>query len=112
MNKEKIKYFLWATGPILFGLFLAVLATNNIDLGKTTPRNNTLADILAKKEELTGGRQENFYFFKNPSEKLKIGAEAYYVGDLDTKDMILEKNQDSKLPIASLSKLMTAAISK
>jgi poly-gamma-glutamate synthesis protein (capsule biosynthesis protein) len=34
------------------------------------------------------------------------------VGDLDTKDMILEKNQDSKLPIASLSKLMTAAISK
>ncbi len=52
------------------------------------------------------------YFFKNKNTKLNISASAYVVGDLNTGEIILAKNQDQKLPIASISKLMTALLTK
>ncbi len=52
------------------------------------------------------------YFFKNKDTKLNISASAYVVGDLNTGEIILAKNQDQKLPIASISKLMTALLTK
>lgn len=41
----------------------------------------------------------------------KVTAESYIVGDLDTGEIILEKNKDVAHPIASVSKLMTALVS-
>lgn len=60
-------------------------------------------------EEIT----KSFYFIKNltaQNREPKVGAEAYLVGDLNTGEVILAKNQDKKFPIASISKLMTALI--
>ena len=39
-----------------------------------------------------------------------LGSRAYLVGDLDTGQIISEKNSRARLPIASLTKLMTAAV--
>src|SRR5688572_23276251 len=39
-----------------------------------------------------------------------IDAESYLVGDIETGDIILEKNQNVTYPIASISKLMTAIV--
>ena len=38
-------------------------------------------------------------------------AKAYLVGDLNTGEIIISKNQDQKSPMASVSKLMTAYVS-
>lgn len=51
-----------------------------------------------------------FYFAKDPNQKPKVSAGAYLVGDLDTGEIILEKNQDKQFPLASVSKLMTATV--
>jgi poly-gamma-glutamate synthesis protein (capsule biosynthesis protein) len=52
-----------------------------------------------------------FYFTKANSKLPKIQAGAFLVGDLDTGEIILEKNKDTVYPIASVSKLFTATVS-
>lgn len=51
-----------------------------------------------------------FYVNKDTSPELKVSAASYLVGDLNTGEVILSKNQDEKFPIASISKLMTALV--
>jgi len=41
----------------------------------------------------------------------KVSAESYLVADLDTGEIILDKNRDSQFSIASITKLMTALVS-
>jgi D-alanyl-D-alanine carboxypeptidase/poly-gamma-glutamate capsule biosynthesis protein CapA/YwtB (metallophosphatase superfamily) len=41
----------------------------------------------------------------------RVSAESYIVADIDTGEIILEKNKDVQFPIASVSKLMTALVS-
>ncbi len=41
-----------------------------------------------------------------------LGAGAYVVGDLDTGEILLEKNKDKIVPIASVSKLFTALVAQ
>ncbi|MDQ3076014.1 MAG: CapA family protein [bacterium] len=54
-----------------------------------------------------------FYFNKSAKEsikRIKISAESYIVGDLNTGEIILAKNAEKQFPIASVSKLMTAVV--
>lgn len=58
--------------------------------------------------------EQNFYFLKNETgiKKFpKIGASAFLAADINTGSIIFQKNQDKKLAIASLTKLMTALVS-
>ena len=52
------------------------------------------------------------YFNKDTKKKPVVSAEAYLVGDLLTGDIIIQKNEKRQLPIASVSKLMTATVSR
>ncbi len=52
-----------------------------------------------------------YYFNKDFKRSLKVSADAYLVGDLNTGEVILSKNSNDKYPIASVSKLMTALVS-
>lgn len=51
---------------------------------------------------------KNFYFIKDSKVLPKVKADAYVIGDLDTGEIILKKNEARVFPIASVSKLMTA----
>ena len=42
----------------------------------------------------------------------KISATSYLVGDLNTGEIIISKNQNTILPMASISKLMTAIVTE
>jgi poly-gamma-glutamate synthesis protein (capsule biosynthesis protein) len=64
------------------------------------------ANTLNTEEE----KPKYFYFDKNTNAELKVSSEAYIVGDLNTGEIILSKNPENKLPIASISKLMTALV--
>ncbi len=51
------------------------------------------------------------YYFLGPNYKIpKTSALSYVVADVDTGEIIVEKNQDIVLPIASISKLVTTLV--
>ncbi|OGI95331.1 hypothetical protein A2917_02075 [Candidatus Nomurabacteria bacterium RIFCSPLOWO2_01_FULL_42_17] len=111
--KSKIKLGLWIVFPIILGVSLAsftLLVFKNFNGEKTIqPEGNVAAVAQAAVEE----KPKYFYLNKTSekhSEELKVGALAYLVGDLNTGEVILAKNQNQKLPIASISKLMTALV--
>lgn len=52
------------------------------------------------------------YYFAEDAPEAKATSEAYIVADADTGKIILEKNADVRLPIASVSKIMTAMVAK
>ncbi len=54
---------------------------------------------------------ESVYLAADGTIKPKVSAEAYIVADIDTGEIILQKDKDKAFPIASTSKLMTAVVS-
>jgi hypothetical protein len=51
------------------------------------------------------------YYFMGPNYKVpKTSALAYVVADVDTGEVIIEKNSDMVMPIASISKLVTSVV--
>ena len=114
MRKQvKTKHVLWAMIAVFFGILLSAIATNSIGYEKiptevVAPPSNTTTEI----SNTNNNTPESFYFIKDVNKKPIIKAESYFVGDLDTGEVILEKNKDNIFPIASVSKLMTATISK
>lgn len=107
---SKIKRNIWLLSAILAGVILGSLVSLNLNNTSKKVENEALA--LAPVEAQTEKAPAYFYFTKDASKKPKVGAEAYLVGDLDTGEIILAKSQDKRFPIASISKLMTALVSK
>ncbi len=113
---EKIKHLILT----IFFIVLGFLATSFIfdQIQKTHITEIKTVD----KEAITGSAinslsQEKsdlqyFYVNKNLDKKINVSAEAYLVGDLGTGEIILNQNADKKMPIASMSKLMTALVAK
>ena len=111
----KRKHILWAIIPISLGILLAMIATKSVGSESTTSTLKETSEIwqaIESSKNTTETTPENFYFIKDPNKKPLVRGEAYLVGDLDTGEIILEKNQDKVFPIASVSKLMTATVSK
>lgn len=116
---------------MLFGLLAFGFLTNTIDdailgvkhtieaipqkLEALANRNNENFDIDTKdylkgipiKDIVRGG---NKYEIEEFAKLPEIDAESYVVGDVLTGEIIVEKNGDLELPIASLTKLMTASV--
>ncbi len=111
MNRPiKTKHFLWAGIAVSLGLLLAVVATKSSGSEKIESKD-PIPQIVQIPNN-SPQTPENFYFIKNSTKKPLVSAEAYYVGDLDTGEIILKKNETTQFPIASVSKLMTATISE
>ncbi len=116
--KSRMKVILWTTLPIVLGILLVALIlffSKNTNLIKIwQPRDNSSAILQSLiKGETPGeaGQERPKYFYLNKAnEEPKVAALAYLVGDLNTGEVILAKNQDQKFPIASISKLMTALV--
>ena len=70
-----------------------------------------LGEFVSAKYD-NGQEIPKYYFTKNKSLKPKISASSYVVGDLNTGKIILAKDQNKIFPLASVSKLMTALVSK
>lgn len=106
--KTKIKLAGWAFFSVLLGLSFASLAFyfGSLNFKKENRNTATVINTISKEE-----KPKYYYFNKNTNQQLKVVANAYLVGDLNTGEVILSKNQDEKFPIASISKLMTALIS-
>jgi poly-gamma-glutamate synthesis protein (capsule biosynthesis protein) len=115
---SKIKPVVWIVFSILIGVLFAssvfAFLKNSGLQSKSEPVLNEpliIPLVAGQSTELNTGTKY-FYTNKNSKIKPKISAIAYVVGDLNTGEVILAKDQDRKLPIASTSKLMTALVAK
>lgn len=104
--------FLWAIIPISLGILLAFIASKSVGYEPIIQKNTNAISDTGEIIQQPQNTPENLYFIKDQSKKPSVKAEAYFVGDLDTGEIILEKNKDKISPIASVSKLMTAVVSK
>ncbi len=66
------------------------------------------ASGIASTTEVVDG---HYYFLKDGYSLPRTSALAYLAGDIDTGEIIIEKNPGSVLPIASVSKLITSLVS-
>ncbi len=105
----KTKLFLYTAVVVIVAVFVLFHLSDYTKLASQNTIDNSAAVINAQIQDAT---PKYFYFSKNAEKKLQVAADAYVVGDLDTGEVILAKNQVNKFPIASVSKLMTATISK
>ena len=112
---KKINLILWATFSVLIGIFLAsvvFLPFDNLKSEKVLkPRENTAAVTLASPKNEAPAAQY-FYVNKDQDGEPKVSAKAFLVGDLDTGEIILSQNPNAVFPLASVSKLMTALVTK
>ena len=117
MSKSKIKLIFWIIPPAVIGVFVASLIFSTIENKNIVPEKESLPAqaVLAMAvqpdtaTQSQGNSTQYFYTNKNISGP-DVSAKAFLVGDLNTGEVILAKNQDEEFPIASVSKLMTALV--
>ncbi len=110
--KTKTNPVLWVVFSVIIGIaFTSSIWTflGHVNLDTNSNQASLMELLMGKTEE---SKPTYFYVNKNSSIKPKISAQAYLVGDLNTGEVILAKEQDKKLPIASMSKLVTALTAK
>ncbi|MBY0376840.1 CapA family protein [Patescibacteria group bacterium] len=94
---------------VILAVAIGVLAANSFF--ETFPINEKSPPYLQTAQVISLDKPNYSYNIKDPNRKLKVSATAYYIGDLETGQKILSKDEDKQLPIASVSKLMTALVS-
>ncbi|MCF7834212.1 MAG: CapA family protein [Candidatus Pacebacteria bacterium] len=108
--KLKLKYTFFILFSFLFGAGLMSGAFYGIEYIKNLDKKDI--SVEANVVEATKVETPKYYFVKEPSNELKVSAKAYLVGDLDTGEVIISKNEKDRHPIASVSKVMTAYVAK
>ena len=132
MTKKVVKSILWSIIPIGLGiLFTSFLwsGAEKIVSGEKNPKERSafISKVTNFKLSLPKVDEESVaavfkfdnityppqpkYSITTGAKDLKIGAVSYVVGDVNTGEIILEKNSESIFPIASVTKLMTALVS-
>lgn len=104
---------LWGVFPIIIGVSLANVAFSFLEEKITGLHNEaSVIQVIAPEEEKDEAKFQYYYVQNDTNGGPKVSAKAYLVGDLNTGEIILAKNQDQKFPIASTSKLMTALVTR
>ncbi len=109
INKDKNLILL---APFLFSFFLLFgLIFNQIKNGHEAKRlDRGTASVIDS--QINTDNTPKYFYINQSNTKPKVSADAYVVGDLGTGEIILNQNADKKMPIASMSKLMTALVGK
>ncbi len=113
--KRHLKLFFWSALAIGAGIYLGslVLRTGALANSYFTKTDEQKVSQTEPAPELVKTEIKNgpTYLIRRDAKKPSVSAQAYLVGDLDSGEIVLEKNKEVELPIASISKLMTALVS-
>jgi D-alanyl-D-alanine carboxypeptidase/poly-gamma-glutamate capsule biosynthesis protein CapA/YwtB (metallophosphatase superfamily) len=132
MIRKVVKGIFWSIIPIGLGILFTSLIWNGVEkivTGENNPKerstfiskiqNFKLANLKVE-ENVTASvfKFDNITYPPQPkyqispeAKDLKIGAVSYVIGDVNTGEIIIEKNSEAVFPIASVTKLMTALVS-
>lgn len=108
--KAKVKLIFFIIFSVLTGIIFSSFLFSIFENRNVVESKNSQASLI---EIIVPPKEEKFqYFYTNKEATVgpKVSAKAFLVGDLDTGEVIVSKDQDKKLPIASVSKLMTAVV--
>ncbi len=89
---------------VLFGGALLALGLQGLHSVAVSPEKLTVPVRVALKEELSAP--------KDPFQNITLEAHAVYVLDLATGKVLFAQNENEKLPLASVTKLMTALVAR
>ncbi len=131
-KKTVLSYSSWILIPVFLAVVSFIFLTGSIDVVVSKTK-----DVIENISELSREIKNGSFFSKDESENEdylagipikdilrggnkyeidetvtipEIDAESYVVGDVLTGEIIVQKNGDTELPIASLTKLMTASV--
>lgn len=131
-RKSLIKIILWSAiaigaGIAFSGFVVHAVSNQEIISSKSENFGNKISSYASKIKKLAFVENNNSanalssldfshiirapeatYHLRNPDLLPNVGSMAYVIGDLDTGEIIVEKNADIISPIASVTKLMTA----
>lgn len=103
------------SSKIVYGAATAYVAevTTNLSFSSSTKGGPEV--ILSKQEKKQNQNEPKIidtreFSVDSSDKKLNISALSYLVGDLETGKIIISKNSTTQLPMASISKLMTAVV--
>ena len=109
-RKEKVHMAFWLVVFVVIGIYISSTSFSLFRDKDISPGTN-LALVSESNKEGNALRKYS-YVNKDLIGSPKVSAKAFIVGDLKTGEIILAKNEESKFPIASTSKLMTALVTK
>jgi poly-gamma-glutamate synthesis protein (capsule biosynthesis protein) len=111
-TKQTIRLIFWIIFAVIIGIFVASLffKSGKYEASVSSKENTaTVVQVIPPEPDIS--QAQYFYVNKNTNgQQPSVSSKAYLVGDLNTGEVILSKNQDEKFPIASVSKLMTALV--
>jgi D-alanyl-D-alanine endopeptidase (penicillin-binding protein 7) len=116
MPNRKLKLIVIFLGALAVGSLGAFFISGNTSLqtnGLAEQIGGSIIKALPEKGQGLDSINKYFYYLKNKTTSSRapvVSAESYTVGDLNTGEVILAKNENSAFPIASVSKLMTALL--
>jgi D-alanyl-D-alanine carboxypeptidase/poly-gamma-glutamate capsule biosynthesis protein CapA/YwtB (metallophosphatase superfamily) len=109
---KKTKLIFWSIFPILIGILFSYSILYVFDKEKTFIAKDSGAKEARVIQLIAPEPTAPKYFYTNTdlTGSPKVSAKSYLVGDLNTGEVILSKDQENIFPLASVSKLMTAVV--
>ncbi len=108
-KSKKTRIILWSIFPILVGILFASSLFSVLHKGNSILAKESIARVV---QLIPSETVKPKYFYTNTDlvGAPKVSAKSYLVGDINTGEVILSKDQENILPLASVSKLMTAVV--
>ncbi|MCI0532977.1 serine hydrolase [bacterium] len=105
--KAPIGHLIFLSVALLLFVFFSAIDLMNAREGKT-PILPIFAAHAPVSEDGAGEEENPYETAENPFASLRLDARAVYVSDLHTGETLFTKNDSTRMPLASLAKLMTA----
>jgi D-alanyl-D-alanine carboxypeptidase (penicillin-binding protein 5/6) len=126
--KKKIRKIVILTSGLAMGVafgYVSMVGINKVYILASSKISKINLSFLSKENDKGGPSGESYFSNKTenyisdykPSYKIsdqapvpKLTADSYLVGDIETGEIILSKNENKAMPMASISKLLTAVV--
>lgn len=103
----------WTRSTLGFENNYSSIASSKVSNQGSEEVYDPLNDVPQGKEIPVNPDKSGQYYFLGPNYKVpNTSALAYVISDVETGEVIIEKNKDLVLPIASISKLITALVAQ
>ena len=116
LTRKFFSYIFFPALAIGTGIFITAFLLNSFQVGALSLRsdlgNSKRSDLKKVNIETISATPASTvgYFIKDLERNPKLTTGAYLIGDIDTGEIIFDKNTDTAFPVASVSKLMTALV--
>jgi D-alanyl-D-alanine endopeptidase (penicillin-binding protein 7) len=116
MNNHRV-FIVISTCLVVIGVFASIHVIRSTDIHQSLPPLISSTTTLSSQDVSVSMQRDQSFVVASSTSKTtipvqdRITAKAYLVGDIDTGTVYIEHNPSEVLPVASMSKLVTAIVS-